>query len=84
MNIKIPMNTRKRLTLKKGTSDFVLFEYEKLTLFFFLCGKLGHGERYCPIRAVNLTIDLEFKLDILLRAQPRRTTASKSRWKEGL
>ncbi|MBA0749227.1 hypothetical protein Gogos_003176 [Gossypium gossypioides] len=29
------------------------FEYEKLTLFFFLCGKLGHGKSFCLIRALH-------------------------------
>lgn len=50
--------------LKNGTSVYVRFEYEKLTLFYFLCGKLGHGESFCPIRAQHPRQEFEFNWDI--------------------
>lgn len=51
VDVRRPLRRRKSLTLPAGESSFVRFEYEKLTLFCFICGKLGHGESYCPIRA---------------------------------
>ena len=33
--------------LSNGSSLQVLFKYEYLGLFCFLCGKLGHTERFC-------------------------------------
>lgn len=30
-----------------GSSEVVNFTYEKLFIFYFACGKLGHIERLC-------------------------------------
>lgn len=53
MNVFHPLKRKKKLTLPNGTTTYVRFEYERLTLFCFLCGKLGHGESFCPLRVLN-------------------------------
>ena len=42
INVSQPMKCWKKILLSKGSSSQVLFKYECLGLFCFLCGKLGH------------------------------------------
>ncbi|MBA0729828.1 hypothetical protein Golax_025871 [Gossypium laxum] len=56
---------------------YARFKYEKLSLFCFICGKLGHGKSYCPLR---LTIDSFIGWDLSLRAVVRRRSMVVSRW----
>ena len=37
-----PLKRWKKILLSNGSSSQVLFKYEILGLFFFLCGRLGH------------------------------------------
>lgn len=46
MNVGKPLRRRKKFTLPNGDSAYVRFEYEKLSLFCFLCGKLGDSESF--------------------------------------
>ena len=46
----------KKILLSNGSSSQVLFKYERLGLFFFLCGKLGHTERFCDFH-FSMAID---------------------------
>lgn len=45
-------------------SYYALFKYEKLSLFYFICGKLGHGESFCPIKARVTSKNISFTWDI--------------------
>ncbi|KAH1106141.1 hypothetical protein J1N35_009909 [Gossypium stocksii] len=55
MGIRVQIDVRKSLKKKKklaflsGPPVYVRFEYEKLTLFCFLCEKLGHGESFARL-----------------------------------
>ncbi|MBA0630600.1 hypothetical protein Godav_002678 [Gossypium davidsonii] len=80
VNVMKPLKRKKTLTLSNDASVYVHFAYEKITLLCFLCGKLGHGESYFPIRALHLRQEFEFQLDISLRAQSKRNVAWRSRW----
>lgn len=44
VDVRKSLKRRKSITLPNGKSSFVRFEYDKLTLFCFICGKLGHWE----------------------------------------
>ncbi|XP_040950366.1 uncharacterized protein [Gossypium hirsutum] len=80
VDVRKPLKRKKRIALKNGESVYVRFEYEKLTLFYFLCGKLGHGESFYPLRVIQLQSVDVFKWDISLRAQSRRNQSWKSKW----
>lgn len=46
IDVRQPLRRRKRFALPNGDSTYARFEYEKLSLICFLCGKLGHGESF--------------------------------------
>ncbi|GMI95765.1 hypothetical protein like AT3G31430 [Hibiscus trionum] len=48
-DIRKPLKRRKKVALNNGGYVYVRFEYEKLQLFCFICGRIGHGESLCPI-----------------------------------
>ena len=49
MNIEIQKLLKRRMIIKKPDSEWlwVDFRYEKLTVFCFICGCLGHTDRKC-------------------------------------
>lgn len=53
VDIRQPLKRKKKLIIAKGKDFFVVFKYEKLTTFCFICRKLGHGESYCLSRLVK-------------------------------
>lgn len=59
---------------------YAQFKYEKLSLFCFICGRLGHGESYCPYRLRIEPSKIIFGWDLSLRAVPKRRAMVVSRW----
>lgn len=47
VNVNSPLKRCKRIKRADGTSFIVNFRYEKLQIFCFICGKLGHSESFC-------------------------------------
>ncbi|GMI79786.1 hypothetical protein HRI_001647900 [Hibiscus trionum] len=74
------LKRRKKILLPSGGSVYVTFQYEKLKLFCFRCGKLGHGEGFCPLRVLKDHQDLPFQWDASLRAPARRRGIPTSPW----
>ncbi|KAL4361670.1 hypothetical protein GQ457_04G031690 [Hibiscus cannabinus] len=76
-----PLKRRKKLAVREGEGVYVRFEYEKLPLLCFICGKLGHGHSFCPIRLTMDQSNIVFGWDLGLRAPARRMAAAPtSRW----
>ncbi|MBA0772200.1 hypothetical protein Gotri_007616 [Gossypium trilobum] len=57
MRIKVQLDVRlllkrkkKKIVLGASRTVYARFKYEKLSLFCFLYGKLGHGESFCLVR----------------------------------
>ncbi|MBA0878895.1 hypothetical protein Goshw_012075 [Gossypium schwendimanii] len=52
----------------------------ELSLFFFICGKLGHGESFCPFRLRIEPSKIIFGWDLSLRVVVGRRTLEVSKW----
>lgn len=59
---------------------YARFQYEKLSLFCFIYGKLGHGESFCPVRTRMAPENIVFGWDLSIRAFARRRSVVPSRW----
>lgn len=49
MDTRIPLKMKKRIGIGQNKFIYALFQYEKLSLFCFLCVRLGHEESFCPV-----------------------------------
>lgn len=52
----------------------------KSCLFYFLCGKLGHRESFCPVRVRIDSSNIILGWDASLRVPTRRKIVGLSRW----
>ncbi|XP_039020907.1 uncharacterized protein LOC120152864 [Hibiscus syriacus] len=71
---------RRKMLLANGSHNYVRFEYENLTLFCFICGRLGHGESFCPVRLYSENQEIAMEWDASLRAPQRRSAPPYGRW----
>lgn len=49
VDVNTPLKRGKKIWMSTGASSMVNFKYERLQLFCFICGKLGHTESACDI-----------------------------------
>ncbi|MBA0778000.1 hypothetical protein Gotri_005936 [Gossypium trilobum] len=49
-DVSAPLKHKKKIQIGKAMIVYARFKYEKLSQFYFICGKLGHGESYYPFR----------------------------------
>lgn len=47
INVNEPLKRCKKIKRSDGSSFVVTFKYERLQIFCFICGKVGHSESYC-------------------------------------
>ena len=87
MRIRVTIDVRKplkrRMKLKKAGDDWLWidFKYERLHIFCFICGLLGHTEKQCPNLYEFPHGGLEKPYGHWLKASNRRSTLnSGDRW----
>lgn len=80
LDIRNPLKCKKKLIIGKTKEFFAIFQYEKLTTFCFLCGRLGHGESFYPTRLIQGSKELPLGWDLSLKAVMRRPMTSGSIW----
>ncbi|MBA0566076.1 hypothetical protein Golob_010926 [Gossypium lobatum] len=80
LDVTILLKKKKKILIGKEQIVYAYFQYEKLSLFCFICGKLGHGESFCPFRTRMDPSKIVFGWDISLRAAVRRRNATVSKW----
>ncbi|CAN0863336.1 hypothetical protein LINGRAHAP2_LOCUS8671 [Linum grandiflorum] len=49
INVRLPLKCEKIIRIKGSDPVTCTFKYEKLPNFCFICGKLGHIDRYCEV-----------------------------------
>lgn len=73
-DIRALLKRRKKIQLSLGEFVYVRFQYERLSLFCFLCGCLGHNDCFCPIRLIREVTMEDRGWDLSLRALGRRAS----------
>ncbi|MBA0701838.1 hypothetical protein Goari_020551 [Gossypium aridum] len=74
MRVRVQIDVRKPLKRKKpvlcnGVRSYVKSKYERLSLFGFYCGRLGHNDSFCEIKMMTGADTKELGWDLSLRAQ---------------
>jgi 14-3-3 protein epsilon len=81
VDIRQPLKKESRVKNQGGQWCTVNFRYEKLGVFCFVCGIIGHGENKCSIRFSMAADDGSRGWSKELRADPRRRNGRQSsRW----
>jgi 14-3-3 protein epsilon len=81
VDVRQPLKKESRVKNQGGEWCTVTFKYEKLGVFCFVCGIVGHGENKCAIRFAMETDDGSRAWSKELRAEPRRRSGRQtSRW----
>ncbi|MBA0790896.1 hypothetical protein Gohar_015512 [Gossypium harknessii] len=73
------LKRKKKVLMRKSMIVYARFKYDKLSLFCFICGKLVHGESYCPFRLQIEPSKIVFGWDLSLRAVVRRQNTAVNR-----
>lgn len=85
IRVSLPLNSpiKRRMKLKKSENNWcwVNFQYEAIPTFCFICGMIGHGERFCDKIFDTPIESIEKPYGAWLRADPRRKTHTMgSKW----
>ncbi|MBA0753581.1 hypothetical protein Gogos_005593, partial [Gossypium gossypioides] len=80
LDVTAPLKRKKKILCGKSLVVYARFKYEKLSLFCFICGRLGHGESFYPLRLQIEPSKIIFGWDLSLRATTRRRNVMDSRW----
>ncbi|XP_019198404.1 PREDICTED: uncharacterized protein LOC109192285 [Ipomoea nil] len=76
-----PLKRKMKVKPPKGDVFYIEFKYERLTRFYFLCGIIGHNEKYCQKQFEGVTKETVRPYGPELRATGRRVQQSTGhRW----
>lgn len=81
LSLNIPIKRRMKLRKSENEWCWANFQYESIPTFCFICGMIGHGERFCD-KAFDTPIEnIEKPYGPWLRAEARRRTHTMgARW----
>ncbi|CAH9070944.1 unnamed protein product [Cuscuta epithymum] len=86
LRIKIRMDVRKPLkrgtSLKKeGRGHWVDFKYDKLPNFCFICGVIGHSDKFCLLRyEEGIIIEKSFGVELRVGGGVKTTRTGANKW----
>ncbi|MFQ6619982.1 hypothetical protein Gotur_000952, partial [Gossypium turneri] len=80
LDVTILLKRKKKVLIGKSMIVYTRFKYEKLSLFCFICGKLGHGESYCLFQLHFEPSKIVFGWDLSLRVVVKYRSMAVSRW----
>lgn len=78
VSLSLDTPIKRRMKLKKSEKDWswVNFKYEAIPTFCYICGMIGHGERFCD-RIFDTPLEsIEKPYGVWLRVEPRRKAHS--------
>ncbi|KAG8496850.1 hypothetical protein CXB51_008116 [Gossypium anomalum] len=77
IDVRKPPKRRKKIMISDSNFTYKKFKYEKLTLFCFLCGCLGHGDNFCLMRLQHEGSNFTDALNGLQQKQESRHNGGK-------
>ncbi|GAU19381.1 hypothetical protein TSUD_76250 [Trifolium subterraneum] len=81
VDVRSPLKIEKKIKLNGGKGGVVKFKYEKLGLFCFVCGRLGHAENKCEDKYAMERDDGQRSWSNEIKAEVRRPGGKVgSRW----
>ncbi|MBA0803073.1 hypothetical protein Gohar_013322 [Gossypium harknessii] len=75
-----PLKRKKKVMFSPKNYGYVTFKYERLTLFYFFCGCLGHDDSFCSARMPLRVEVAKMGWDLSLRAQSKRALTMNIIW----
>ncbi|XP_057811738.1 uncharacterized protein LOC131025974 [Salvia miltiorrhiza] len=72
VRVSEPLKHFKKLKNRDGSTFVVKFKYERLNIFCFLCGRLGHSESFCEMLFNPEAKDTERQWGVELKAADRK------------
>ncbi|KAL8470628.1 hypothetical protein ACS0TY_033254 [Phlomoides rotata] len=72
IDVMLPLKRWKNIRMSNGVSTHAEFKYERLNLFYFVCGKLDHTESMCDILYDSSSEEVVKGWGPWLRASDRR------------
>ncbi|XP_031112078.1 uncharacterized protein LOC116016054 [Ipomoea triloba] len=57
IDISLPLKRKMKIQPNRGEAFYVDFKYERLPTFCFICGIIGHSERFCSMQFEGVTED---------------------------
>ncbi|WJX70880.1 hypothetical protein P8452_54940 [Trifolium repens] len=80
-DVRKPLRVEKKISVIGGGGGIVKFKYEKLGLFCFVCGLVGHSESKCEVKYAMERDDGRRNWSNEIRAEVRRSGGRvESRW----
>uniref|UniRef100_A0A803P229 Zinc knuckle CX2CX4HX4C domain-containing protein n=1 Tax=Cannabis sativa TaxID=3483 RepID=A0A803P229_CANSA len=72
MNINMPLKRRMKFRRRGRDTFYANFKYERVPTFCFICGIMGHSERFCGKLYDTLAYQIDKPYSIDMRAPSRR------------
>uniref|UniRef100_A0A803QQT1 Zinc knuckle CX2CX4HX4C domain-containing protein n=1 Tax=Cannabis sativa TaxID=3483 RepID=A0A803QQT1_CANSA len=81
IQVDVPLKKKKKLDIHGGLICYLSFKYKDLPTFCFICGVLGHSEKFCERLFHILKDQIVKSYGLELKALPRRRHyANGSKW----
>ncbi|XP_019165703.1 PREDICTED: uncharacterized protein LOC109161666 [Ipomoea nil] len=67
-DVSKPLKRRMKMILRDGSSTWINFKYERLHMFCFFCGRMGHTDKFCLQARRSLLKPEQYPFGVSMRA----------------